>query len=550
MAFREVRVFEVREVLRLWLAGEGIRSVERLSQVDRKTVRRYLAAAESLGLDRDGGVDQLTDVFIGMVVEVVRPHRSDGHGERWGLLVVHHGEMTAWVEEDLTAVKIHELLGRRGVIVPLRTVQRYVLEVCGRSRGRGPTVRIADGEPGDELQIDFGRMGVIFDADTGRRRTVHALIFTACFSRHCFVWLSFRQTTEAVIDGCEAAWAFFGGVFATVIPDNMSAIVDDADALQPRLNQAFVEYAQVRGFHIDPARVRRPQDKPRVERAVPFVRRSFFAGETFVDLADAQRRVEGWCRERAGMRVHGTTQARPVEVFTVEEQSRLLPAPTERYDLPIYTSAKVHRDHHIEVARALYSVPGNLIGTRVDVRADRVLVRIFQRGQLVKVHPRQAPGRRSTDPADLPSHTTVYAMRDLDRLRRMAAAHGEAVGVYATALLDIPLPWTKMRQVYALLGLVNKWGAARVNTACANALDHEVVNVGLIGRMLERGTEQTTIQPVLPGAVIPGRFARDSAHFAIGTSNRPHPATGPGPVPAAEAILEPGSGDGLVGAAR
>jgi hypothetical protein len=178
------------------------------------------------------------------------------------------------------------------------------------------------------------------------------------------------------------------------------------------------------------------------------------------------------------------------------------------------------------------------------------LVRIFQRGQLVKVHPRQAPGRRSTDPADLPSHTTVYAMRDLDRLRRMAAAHGEAVGVYATALLDIPLPWTKMRQVYALLGLVNKWGAARVNTACANALDHEVVNVGLIGRMLERGTEQTTIQPALPGTVIPGRFARDCAHFAIGTSNRPHPATGPGPVPAAEAILEPGSGDGLVGAAR
>ena len=114
------------------------------------------------------------------------------------------------------------------------------------------------------------------------------------------MWLSFRQTTEAVIDGCEAAWAFFGGCFATVIPDNMSAIVDDADALEPRLNQAFVEYAQSRGFRIDPARVRRPQDKPRVERTVPFVRNSFFAGETFIDLADAQRRVEEWCRERAG----------------------------------------------------------------------------------------------------------------------------------------------------------------------------------------------------------------------------------------------------------
>jgi transposase len=524
--------------------------VERLSQVDRKTVRRYVAAAVSLGLDRGGGDGQLSDVFVGLVVEAVRPHRFDGHGEGWRLLVAHHDQVTAWVKDDLTAVKIHELLGRRGVVVPLRTVQRYVAEVCGRSRGRGPTVRIADGEPGDELQIDFGRMGVIVDSDSGRRRTVHALIFTACVSRHCFVWLSLRQTTQVVIDGCEAAWGFFGGVFRTVVPDNMSAIVDDADALEPRLNQAFVEYAQTRGFRVDPARVRRPQDKPRVERSVPFVRRSFFAGETFVDLADAQRRVEVWCRERAGMRIHGTTQARPVEVFAVEEQPCLLPAPTQRYDLPIYVTAKVHRDHHIEVAKALYSVPGNLIGTRVDVRADRALVRIFQRGQLVKVHPRQAPGRRVTDPADLPAHTTVYAMRDLDRLQRMAADHGQAIGVYAAALLDIPLPWTKMRQVYALLGLVKKWGAARVNTACANALDHEVVNVGLIGRMLERGTEATVIQPALPGTVIAGRFARDSAHFAVTAPDRPHPDTGPAPSLASEAILEPGLDTEPVGAVR
>ena len=98
MAFREVRVFEVREVLRLWLAGEGFRSVERLSQVDRKTVRRYVTAAERLGLVRDGGDDQLSDVFVGMVVEAVRPHRSDGHGEAWRLLAAHHDEIAGWVD--------------------------------------------------------------------------------------------------------------------------------------------------------------------------------------------------------------------------------------------------------------------------------------------------------------------------------------------------------------------------------------------------------------------------------------------------------------------
>ena len=515
MAFREVRVFEVREVLRLWLAGEGIRKTERLVGFDRKTVRRYVEAAVGLGLVRGGGEEQLSDVFIGLVVEAVRPHRSDGRGETWALLVAHHDQIAEWVKDDITGVKIAELLARRSVEVPSRTVQRYIAEVLGRRRGRGTTVPVADGEPGDELQVDFGRMGFIVDPATGRRRLVHALIFTAVFSRHCFVWLTHRQTTADVIAGCEAAWRFFGGVFATLIPDNLSAVVDGADALEPRFNQAFVEYAQARGFKIDPARVRSPQDKPRVERQVQFVRGSFFAGETFVDLADAQRRAETWCRERAGLRIHGTTQQRPVEVFAAEEAPRLLPAPTTVYDVPIYATAKVHRDHHVEVARSLYSVPGTLIGARVEVRADRALVRIFHRGQLVKVHPRQAPGRRSTDPGDLPSAKTVYAMRDLDRLRRMAAEHGPAVGAYAAALLDIPLPWTKMRQVYALLGLVKKWGPERVEAACASALAHEQVNVGLIGRMLERGTEHTTVQPSLPGTVITGRFARDPDHFTV-----------------------------------
>ena len=136
MAFREVRVFEVREVLRLWLSGEGVRFVERLAQVDRKTVRRYSVAAEAFGVVRGGGDGQLSDAMVGVVVEAVRPHRCDGHGEAWRLLVAHHDDVAGWVAEDLTGVKIAELLERRGVVVPVRTVQRYLHEVCGRRRGR------------------------------------------------------------------------------------------------------------------------------------------------------------------------------------------------------------------------------------------------------------------------------------------------------------------------------------------------------------------------------------------------------------------------------
>ena len=505
-------MFEVREVLRLWLGGEGLRCVARLSRVDRKTVRRYVDAAIEAGVTADGGVGQVTDVVLGRVVEIVRPHRTDDHGDAWETPTAKRDKVEGWVTAGVAGVKVCELLAREGVVVPERTVQRFIATEFGPRRGHGSTVRVADGEPEHELQIDFARLGLVHDTVTGKRRVCHALIFTAVFSRHMFVWLSFTQTTETVIAGCEAAWRFFGGVFKVLIPDNLTPVVTTADRLEPRLNEAFVEYAQSRGFVIDPARVATPTDKPRVERMVQFVRSSFWNGETFTDLADAQAKATVWCAQRAGMRVHGTTQCRPLEHFGLEEQSLLLPVPTQVYDVPIYATCRVHRDHHIEIAKALYSIPGNLLGACVQVRADRKLVRVFHRSQLIKVHPRQQPGHRSTDPADLPAEQTTYALRDIAHLQRLATGHSQAIGAYATAVLDTPLPWTKMRQVYALLGLVKKWGPDKVDAACRRALDAEAISVPLIGRMLDRATENTEQQPApVPPATT--RFARDPDEF-------------------------------------
>ncbi len=518
MGFREVGVVEVREVLRGWLEGAGLRKVAERAGVDRKTARRYVQTAEAEGLTRDAGVEALTDGLVGAVVAAVRPARLNGHGAAWELLLAREDQITEWIaggqgQPGLSIVKIAELLARQGCVVPYRTLHRFAVERCG-FRVKTTTVRVNDGEPGVECQIDFAQLGFILDPVSGKKRRVHALIFTAVVSRHMFVWLTYSQTLVAMIAGCEAAWDFFGGVFKVLIPDNLKAVVTDPDVVNPRLSVGWLDYAQHVGFATDPARVRTPQDKPRVERAVQYVRGNFWAGETFADLDEAQARAVVWCAQRAGMRIHGTTAARPLEMFTQVEASCLLPVPAAAYDVPVFTRAKVHRDFHVEVAKALYSLPVQWIGQYLDARADSELVKLYARGQLVKTHPRQRPGGRSTDRADLPAERAGYAMRDLTALIAVCAGHGECIGIYAERLLDDPLPWTRMRAVYRLLGLVRRYGPGPVETACSRSLDLDVVSVAKIASMLEKAIERE--QPVLPVAAgaSTGRFARDPAEYA------------------------------------
>jgi hypothetical protein len=166
VAFREVGVIEIREVLRCWLAGGGLRTAAERAGVDRKTARRYVEAAQAAGLAREAGEGQLTDELIGAVVAAVRPARAAGHGASWEALLAQEQQIRDWIGQDLQLTNIHGKLGRRGVVVPYRTLHRFASERCGFGR-RQPTVRVADGKPGQECQVDFARMGLVRDPAPG-----------------------------------------------------------------------------------------------------------------------------------------------------------------------------------------------------------------------------------------------------------------------------------------------------------------------------------------------------------------------------------------------
>lgn len=154
------------------LGRQGLRTAGERAGVDRKTARRHVDAAVAAGVVRDGGVAQLSDELIGAVAAAVRPVRRAGHGQAWEALVVEETRIQDWIVRDsdrLQLTNIHGKLTRCGVEVPYRTLHGFATERCGFGR-RQPTVRVADGEPGVECQVDFGRLGLVPDPETERRR--------------------------------------------------------------------------------------------------------------------------------------------------------------------------------------------------------------------------------------------------------------------------------------------------------------------------------------------------------------------------------------------
>ncbi|MBK6515708.1 MAG: ATP-binding protein [Polyangiaceae bacterium] len=174
------------------------------------------------------------------------------------------------------------------------------------------------------------------------------------------------------------------------------------------------------------------------------------------------------------------------------------PAPDAPFDVPDWIDkAKVHPDHHIQVAHALYSVPTRYLRRHVRVRADRSTVRSTSAPRIIKVHPRKPPGGRSTDVHDYPAEKAAYALRDVDAILRKARDKGHHVGLYAERLLGGPLPWTRMRQAYALLGLCDKYTPGRVEAICQSALAFDLVSVPRIARKLKAAAK-----PVMPCAAM------------------------------------------------
>jgi transposase len=408
MARRTFDVVDIIEILAHWQAGRNNTEIAQSLGVDRKTVRKYVAAAEAAGMS-PGGLPVSEERWA----ELVRrwfPELADTRLRQvtWPAIEPHHEYIREQLRAGVTVTTVHQRLrDERGLAVSIASFRRYVAANVPEEtrRSQVKVLRPCPAEPGGEAQIDYGRLGRWLDPVTGKLVTVWAFVMVLACSRHMFVRPVIRLDQHAWCEAHVLAFEFFGGAPARLVPDNLKTGVERPDLYDPKINRAYAELAAHYGVLPDPARAFRPTDKPRVERPMPYVRDSFWRGREFTSLGQMQSGAVRWSADVAGQRAcRPLDGAAPAAVFAAVEKDRLLPLPAEPFVLATWATAKVGPDIHARVGKVLYSVPWRHIGKTADVRLTDTTVQFFIGGQLVKTHPRKGWGKQ-TDFADYLSVT-------------------------------------------------------------------------------------------------------------------------------------------------
>ena len=205
-----------------------------------------------------------------LAAEVFLRHRPSGErspGEVEEELLPHLEAIRRWLtpglgeKRGLRLTKVRQLLERQGTRVSYSSLHRFAIKNCGFGKSQQSTVRMAECEPGELAEVDFGKLGLVPDPETARRRVAWVLSVVLVHSRHQYVHITFSQKLPDVINGLEDAWLWFGGVPRRVAIDNMKTAITKADPYDPIFQRTFEGYARHRGFVIDATRSRDPTGK-------------------------------------------------------------------------------------------------------------------------------------------------------------------------------------------------------------------------------------------------------------------------------------------------
>jgi transposase len=487
MSERRLKLMEIREMIRHIREERSDRQIGKDLGIDRRTVKRYRQWAQEQGLLQNDLPDHQSLLkLLDETLPEKMPPQNSSKAEPY------RARIEKLLKEKVKVTAIYDRLREQGYDGSYASVLRLARQIAPKPV---ETYTRKECEPAEEAEIDFGYVGKMLDAE-GKLRKAWAFVMVLGWSRYAYVEFVFDQKVETWLRCHRNALGFFGGVPQRLVIDNLKSGITQAIWDDPHVQMAYRECAEHYGFLILPCRPATPEHKGKVEGGVGYVQGRFMGGKGTLDLVQANRDVRKWCREEAGMRIHGTTKEQPRRRFEEVEKERLKPLPETPYDMAIWKKAKLHRDCHIVFEGSYYSAPFRLVGQSLWVCAGTRQVRLFnEKYELVATHERAArPGTRQTHRDHYPAEKLPGLERTRESCLTQAAELGPAVQQAVEQILADPV-LDRVHQAGRLLRLSEKYGCQRLNDACQRALDYGDPAYKTVKGILKQNLDQES-QPI------------------------------------------------------
>jgi transposase len=389
----------------------------------------------------------------------------------------------------LRATRIYQMIRQRGYPGSVIQLRRAVATL--RPSQKEPFLRLHT-FPGEQAQVDWAHFG---EVQVGRaRRRLSGFVSTLSYSRALYLEFFFDQTLENFLRGHVHAFTTWGGVPRTILHDNLrSAVLErrgDQVHFHPRLLELCAHYHCLPR----PCQVRAGNQKGRVERAIRYVRESFWAGRPFITLPECNRQALVWRDQIAHQRPWPGDDKRTVADVFAEEQARLLPLPTHPFDTDLMLSVHAQKTIYIRFDLNDYSIPPQAVGRPLTLIASDSVVRIldgtqeiarharsYDRHQQVLYPPHQQALLELKRKAfhSTPSGRLVQAVPESEILLDEAFARGESAGV----------------QTAQLLKLLDLYGAAALRSAIRDALQRHTPLASAVAFLLRQRPHRASSAP-------------------------------------------------------
>jgi len=497
-------------------AGQSNRAIAQDLGFDRKTINFYAARIRALAFDPETPYEEVLKKLSELLpanrkakpsMAALEPYANEIRSLITGDRAAGRPEMkskTAW-----QVIRERHSLDTK---TSYETFKRFVRKEELNHSHQEATVRI-ETDPGDEIQIDYGKMGSWFV--DGKNRIIQAFIGTLAFSRVPFVQFVTSQDEVSFARSNVAMFDFYQGTPRRINLDNLKAGVIKAHVYDPTINRTFAELCYHYGVTADPARVASPKDKGKVERMVQIVRelwKRLTALHPNATLPELNELAACWSRNEYGQTKHGTTGVRPWESFETIEKTALKSLPDQRFIPASWSIAKVHPDQFVMVKNKLYGLPAEYIGKTVDIRQTQNMVDIFYNHNKIRSYTIPSRGRAYL-PTDFPAYGQPFVPGSFAAsLIYSASTFGPQPARYIRMILEDGGNLAIRRAQGCLAVIKNRYGIAGFSRALGDAIARKIFNPVRLDQLLQDESKQNVL--VFPQSEQGTAMTRDAGYYA------------------------------------